>query len=462
MILRFAGLGAPIGPQELMALRPAQRPLEAILRLLYSNLEVADPPLFHVLLHGWGLGFGFSLFSVRVFTALIGLGAVAAAAWAAKKLSGERAAWLAAAVVSLHPFAVAYSLVARSYGLLLVFGFLIVGLLAEAERRDTVGAWTLFFGAALGAALTHNFGPFMTAAGLAWLAFRAATGRWRPSLRFSVPFAAAALLYSLWIPGLLFEMRSGFIPADDPSPLLAFYALSGIGVQVEHSATLWPAPFLILVASAALAFGLAFRCRPQARGVLAALAVGGALCLVPPIAYSYLISPVFNAWRHSIVALPAVCLFWAAALAEQPDPTAAGAFLALCLLFSYPLAGFLTKERTPFPAIAAAVAGMRAPGTIVLVQPENRREFLIPYDPAEAVRDAGLCTRDESSLPAAVIVAQVRLRNRVPPNERCDWRVLRERYARVETREFGWYAVVKRYALLPKPRLPIKERIPRP
>jgi hypothetical protein len=450
LVLRAAGLGAAIGPMEMMSLRPAARPLALLLRLFYSQVEVSDPPLFHVLLHGWTMTFGFTPFAIRVFTVLIGLGAVAAAAWTANKLSGHRAAWLAAAVVALHPSAVAYSLVARSYCLLILLGFLGIGLLVEAERRDDLAAWSAFFAVALAAALTHNHAPFMIVAAFAWLATRAWEGRWRPSPRFAAPAAAAALLYAAWIPGLLFQIRSSFMPADDPSPLVAAYALSGAGVQVEQSTTLWPAPVLVLFLCAALAAALAARARGRTRGVLAALAAGGALSVLLPVAYSYAVSPVFSPWRHAVVALPAACLFWAAALAdERPGPAAAAAAL-LAVVFAYPLAGFLTTERTPYPAIAEAVTAMRRPlGAEVLVQPPGRRDFIALFDPAEAAVPAPLCGRAEDRLPPAVVVARIRLRSRIPAAERCDWGVLRAHYARVESRSFGRYAVVSRYERLP-------------
>lgn len=445
LVLRAAGLGAELGPQELMGLRPSSRPLLTMLRLLYSSVEAGDPPLFHVLLRGWGTAFGFSLLSVRGFTLLLGMGAVAAAAWAARKLFGARAAWIAAAVAAVHPFAVAYSLVARPYCLLVLLGFLGAGLLVEAERKDTLRAWSLFFAAALGAALTHNHGPFLVAAALAWLACRAAAGAWRPSARSLVPAAIAALAYCAWLPGLLFQLRSGFIPVDDPSPLNAAYALTGVGVHVEHSATLWPAPLLALAACAALASWLAARAAPRTRGALLALAAVGALSLAGPIAWSYAAMPVFSPWHHAILAFPAVALFWAGGLAELSDGALAAAGLALAALFSYPLAGFLTRERTPFPAIAAAVSEWSAPGTLVLFQPPYRREFVSPYAPAVAARPAPLCGRAAEDLPPAVVLVQVRVRTSVLDSERCDRRVLRERYVRVATREFGWYAAVERY-----------------
>jgi len=436
---------------EFMGLRPASRPLAVLLAMFYTpQAEVADPPLFHVLLRVWESSFGFGLLSVRIFTALIGIAAVAAAAWAAYKLSGERAAWIAAAVVSLHPFAAAYSLFARNYCLLLLLGFLGIGFLVEAERSDTLAAWIRFFAVALAAALTNNLAPAMIASAFVWLAFRARAGRWRPSARSAVPAAAAAALYAAWIPGLLLELRIPELATDSPSPLVAGYALSGVGVQIEQSTTLWPLPALGLLLCAALAFALGARTRGRARGVALALAGGGALCLLLPICASYGLTPIFSPWRHSIIALPAVCLFWATALADAPDAAAAGAALALLALFSYPLAGFLTAERTPYPAIAEAVTALRRDaGAEVLVQPPGRRDFIAPYDPADAVAPPPLCGRAEDRLPPAVVVARIRMRNRIPKSERCDWGVLRARYARVESRSFGWYAVVSRYERLP-------------
>ncbi|MFI5348039.1 MAG: glycosyltransferase family 39 protein [Elusimicrobiota bacterium] len=447
LFLRAAGLGAAIGPQEMMSMRPAARPLAVLLRLLFNQTEVTDPPLFHVLLRGWVSVFGFTPLNVRMFTVLIGAASIPAAAWAAHKLSGARAAWIAAAVVALHPFAVSYSLVARSYCLLVLLGLFGIGLLVEAERRDTPAAWASFFAVALAAALTHNHAPFMIIAAFAWLAYRARTGRWRPSARFALPASAAAALYAAWIPGLLSQLHNSGIPADDPSPLAAAYALSGVGVEVEQSATLWPAPWLALLLCAALAAALAARTRGRPRGVLLALLAGGAFSVLLPILVSYAVTPIFSPSRHAIIALPALCLFWAAALAEGDPPTAKTAALVLAVLFSYPLAGFLTKERTPYPAIAETVAAMRRPGTEVLVQPSARRDFIALYDPAEARVPAPLCGRAAERLPPSVVIARIRLRKTVPESERCDWRVLRERYLQAETHAFGWYAVVSRYEL---------------
>ncbi len=93
-----------------------------IARLPLSQLHEAlkhdgAPPLFYVLLHFWMQLFGTGDTAVRALAGCFMVGAVVVTWFAARRIGGERLAWLSALVMATSPYAIRYATETRMYSL---------------------------------------------------------------------------------------------------------------------------------------------------------------------------------------------------------------------------------------------------------------------------------------------------------------------------------------------------------
>ncbi len=103
--------------------------------------ELARPPLYYVLLDGWTLLAGDSLFAARLPSAWVGLLALALTWRIARQFIGRWQAWLALALLASSPFFIAYTREAWLYAglwvlvLLPAAALVLVWLITEASRK---------------------------------------------------------------------------------------------------------------------------------------------------------------------------------------------------------------------------------------------------------------------------------------------------------------------------------------
>lgn len=155
---------------------------------------------------------------IRLPVLLGGLAAVFLTGMLGRRLAGERAGLLAAALMALHPWLIRYGVDARSYGLAVAFVGASMYALERATSPDTrrPGLWWLIFGACqfflmwshVVAQLAVCAGLFAAAAGLIFR--RDSAEKWRELSRLIVINAlAAALLLVAFLPNLLQAMNWG-------------------------------------------------------------------------------------------------------------------------------------------------------------------------------------------------------------------------------------------------------------
>jgi uncharacterized membrane protein len=121
-------------------------------------IKDVHPPLYYVSVKVFSSFFGYSVFGIRLYSAVFGVLGIWAVYLFAKNLFGKKAALWASAVMAISPFAVQYSQEARMYAM---FGFLftlashffIRGL--QTEKKKYYYLWGLFLGLS---ALTHYMG----------------------------------------------------------------------------------------------------------------------------------------------------------------------------------------------------------------------------------------------------------------------------------------------------------------
>ena len=119
------------------------------------------------------------------------------------KVAGRSAGLLAAALLTLAPFAVFYGSEGRAYAML---AFLVTAstlALLEAVSARRAQWWVAFTLLSLGVLYTHYTGIFVVAAQLAW-AFFGARGNRRAT---ALSTAAMVLLYLPWIPSFLVQRK---------------------------------------------------------------------------------------------------------------------------------------------------------------------------------------------------------------------------------------------------------------
>src|SRR3954468_6315426 len=161
-LVRTRELGVGLWLDEGLSIGIADRPLADIPGVLRQD---GSPPLYYLLLHGWMGLLGRSEAATHALSLLFALLAIPVAFWAARRLLGERAAWVAALLTALNPFLSDYAQETRMYSLLVLLALItaacwlralaVVGP-AHVRRGPTLG-FSLAYAAML---YTHNWALF--------------------------------------------------------------------------------------------------------------------------------------------------------------------------------------------------------------------------------------------------------------------------------------------------------------
>ncbi len=165
--------------------------------------DATNPPLYYLLLHLAGQGFGGSELGLRWFSLLWGLLAVALMCRLGSALFGQRGGLGAAFLGAVSPLLWWASQEARMYTLLAALLALTALAWHQLLRHPTRGAWLALWGGELALLYTHNTGPVVAlwlnaVMALAWLMRRS----WRqPDWRLWLAGQAGVGL--LWLPYLL-------------------------------------------------------------------------------------------------------------------------------------------------------------------------------------------------------------------------------------------------------------------
>lgn len=333
----------------------ATEPLARMLRLTAQDIH---PPLYYALLRGWLLLWGNAgPLALRSLSLLIGLLAVAAIWWLARRLfpARPRLHLLAGLLLAISPLHLFYSQEVRMYGLELLLGILSTGFAWQltrgpaSPRRAGLG----YVLASAGLLYTEYFGALLLLAHLLWGAwtFRRTLARLRPLLLAGLIAGLAYLPWLLFaVPALVPYVQQKVVEdADRPLGLPVYLWRHLLAFSAGHIPA--PQPLLRggqilggLLAVAAGAAGLFLipkpkahpKPRPAAAGLLAA-------CLLLPVAVGFAVNlrmPFFpeGGERVLLFVLPYFLLLLALALdrlsrrASGLAKAAAGAGLAGLLL----------------------------------------------------------------------------------------------------------------------------------
>lgn len=167
------------------------------------------PPLYFLLIDGWTLAAGDSVYSLRLFSALWGMIGLAATYAVGVRLFDRWTGLIGLVVLGTASFFVYYTREARMYSLLLALSAVSTLLYLRWRGRKTI-LRGLIYGVSLAAlAYTHYAGVLMAITHiLHWVVSPQPKARLRTIIINSLPYVLAAVLFSAWLPTFLTQMRA--------------------------------------------------------------------------------------------------------------------------------------------------------------------------------------------------------------------------------------------------------------
>lgn len=312
------------GPPPRSALEALQFVRASFSQTLERVRGDVHPPLYFVLLDGWTLLTGESVFAVRLFSALCGLLGLAAVYAVGKRLFDHQTGLLALALLATASFFVYYTREARMYALLCALSALSALVYLRWLARPTARRTALY---ALVIALTlytHYAGALVIAAqGLHLLAgLLARWQRWRVGIIW--PYVGGGLLFAPGAAALFSQIRAhNGRPLADALPPEWWTILPLLLILTSGYWGLFALPFVL------------GRALPAARRWFSALLLLVLWLALTPLALLLLnmtLTPVFQI-RYNIAVLPAGALLIAYALRQVHLPGTAGRFSGALRLF---------------------------------------------------------------------------------------------------------------------------------
>jgi hypothetical protein len=319
---------------EGLSLYRARQPLTAVTQniITVDGIDTHDtnPPFYFLLLNGWRLAAGETIFALRFLGAAAGVLAIPLLFVMGRLLFDWRVGLAAALLMAISPFHIWEVQVLRNYGLLLTLNLLsIYGLwrfiYQPANRRQW--RWPgLWLSAGLVGIYTHYFGFFIFAYGLVVLAVWLVWGWRRTSLSWLARqwwvwagILVIALLLIPIIPLALARFLAGQQVDFQPVPYAKFVnnGLSAFAVGMSRSLTLptWRVGPVVLLALVGL--GISWWRSRRAAWLL----LGYQIIPLGILLLLSLVNPLYNGTRHLLIGLPPFLLLTAVGMAGyRPTP----------------------------------------------------------------------------------------------------------------------------------------------
>lgn len=131
--------------------------------MIVMTINDVHPPLYYIALKGFSFFFNYSVFGIRLFSAIFGVLSVWALYLLAKELFNRKTALYASLIATISPFAIQYSQEARMYAMLSFFILLAAYFFIKGLRLGKMKYfifWGLFTGLSM---LTHYMGIIFSA-----------------------------------------------------------------------------------------------------------------------------------------------------------------------------------------------------------------------------------------------------------------------------------------------------------
>ena len=320
--------GQSLWSDEGLSLYRITQPLPKLLQntITVDGIDTRDttPPFYFLLLRGWYLLTGETVFALRYGGVLLALLAVPLIYQLGRAIGGQQVGLTAALLLAVSPFHIWQSQVLRNYGLLVTLNLLgtyaLWRIFQEAKRP---WAWlALWVVATLLGIYTHYFGFFFLAYSLVmltiWVAQAWGGTQLATLLRQRWLWLALLLIALLLVPAVqigLDRFQAGqqvdfyYIP---PS-VVARHALSAFAVGMSPSLShpwnyIWPSLALAIVG-----LGMATWPRP----ITAVFLLGYQLIPLGVLQLLSLLNPLYNGTRHLLIGLPPFLLLIALGLGQK-------------------------------------------------------------------------------------------------------------------------------------------------
>jgi 4-amino-4-deoxy-L-arabinose transferase-like glycosyltransferase len=279
--------------------------------------EDSHPPLYFLLLHAWRDFFGSGDWSVRFFTVLQSLAAIAVFFWIVSSTQSLSVAVWASLLMSFSAPHLVYAREARNNPLMLLAGLLVIAVLLRIERAGvSKGKLIALGGSLLGLMLTNYYGLGAAIAMLIYAMWMlSGTTRWKVFAAFVI----SGLIYALvWGPMLL-QQRDALAkwhPPADPlaNPMSLVMKRVGVAPLRQLVGTAYESPAVSLTTAAAIAgiFLLTFNRRDLRIWWMLLIGALGLVFLHDCFSgHSHLFMP-----KYALLALPAICLLIPAAISQ--------------------------------------------------------------------------------------------------------------------------------------------------
>ena len=181
-----------------------------MIRMIINDVH---PPLYYTTLKIFAFFFDYSVYGIRLYSAIFGVLAVFAVYLFTKELFGRKSALFASFITAIAPFAIQYSKEARMYSmlvfLLLISAYFFLKALKTNELKNYIW-WGIFLGLSC---LTHYMGIIFSATFylvyVVWNIFEnneknkkftwAALKNFLPGRAMLIGFATSLLIFSFWL-----------------------------------------------------------------------------------------------------------------------------------------------------------------------------------------------------------------------------------------------------------------------
>lgn len=301
-LLRFKGLTfQSLWIDELFSL-PRSHPDLSLSEMINRFITSTDPhpPLYFVLLHYCFVIFGYSEYTARAFSALVGALGIVAVFQLGRTLWNRKCGLLASLFLLLNYFHLAFSQEVRSYALLFLLSALSYTYFVKSIKcmriRDFV-AYSLFTVLMI---YTHYFGLIVAASQVIFMATylvfqRPLINRRQLAVRYLLAGLGVVLLYLPWIPVVLRNLERKTFWAEKPKGFQS--------IQIFDQ-FLGGEPFLLIMASALCLGVIFFAVSRSGREAPAGEKRDENLELALPILFCWIFFCIFIPYYRSITEVP--------------------------------------------------------------------------------------------------------------------------------------------------------------
>lgn len=212
LISILIGLGQSVWFDEGYSIMLAQSSWAELLALTAVD---AHPPLYYLLLKGWGELFGFSELALRSLSAVFLVGAIIVAAALIRRLFSAKVALLVLPFLILGPFLLRYGFEIRMYSLALLIAVSATYALVVARQSQQKRHWLVYAVLVALGMYTLYMMIVVWFAHLVWLLFGSLKQRprqpfWRWQWLYA--FGGAVVLFIPYIPTFFYQMTNSALP----------------------------------------------------------------------------------------------------------------------------------------------------------------------------------------------------------------------------------------------------------